>query len=318
MAKIREDIIIVENLIRIYKNSKVNSIALNDISFQVRSGEVFGILGPNGAGKTTLIKILSTMLLPTEGFVKLFETDISKYPEKIRPKINFVYGGEKGVYGRLTASEYIEYFSILYNVPSKEISSRKKMLLEKVGLQGAKEKKIHTFSKGMIERLHLARALINKPKIIFFDEPTVGLDPEGSRMLKKLIREIKEDGVTVILTTHHMQEADELCDRIAFINKGKIIDIDYPSQLKYKASQSIVRYDISIEIGKEELKEYIYEQYDVVKTEMLDGIMLLTVVLDKKDCIKKVKDNCLSMVYKELTLEDVYMTYLSDREENNR
>lgn len=242
-----DKIIEVKGVSRFYKQKEGSKYALEDISFDVKKGEVFGLLGPNGAGKTTTIKILTTLLLPSAGEARVLGYDVVSESHKIRDKINFVYGGEKGVYGRLTAKEYLHYFCTLYKIKNKEQAPLIKDLLDMVQLQEAENQKIYTFSKGMIQRLHIARCMINNPELLFLDEPTIGLDPLGAKLLRDLVKELASKGITIILTTHYMHEADELCDRIAFIKGGKISMIGDPDFIKrscnhlnlYEATMSI-------------------------------------------------------------------------------
>jgi ABC-2 type transport system ATP-binding protein len=229
-------VIEVKNLIREYKTknkgkTEINK-ALKGISFDVYEGEIFGLLGPNGAGKTTTIKVLTTLLTPTSGEVKIFEQDIIKDAEDIRPKINFMFGGEKGVYGRLTAWEYLKYFACLYKVPIHQQNTRIDELLRLVDLDDKRDHKIHTFSKGMVQRMHIARSLINNPKIIFLDEPTIGLDPVVAEKIRKIIENLSKNNITIILTTHYMKEADDLCDRIGIITEGEIKALGTPKSIK--------------------------------------------------------------------------------------
>ena len=234
-----EKVIEVKNLKREYittkgwlfrKKSKL--VAVDGIDFSVKEGEIFGLLGENGAGKTTTIKMLITLLAPTSGECRVLGFDTYKEANKIREDINFVFGGEMGVYRRLSARDNLLYFAGLYKIKGQEAKKRTDALLKLVELEDAADRLVETYSKGMIQRLQIARGLMNNPKIIFMDEPTVGLDPLGANMLRDIIRKLKADGKTVLLTTHYMQEADELCDRIAMINKGKIIAIDTPENLK--------------------------------------------------------------------------------------
>lgn len=232
-----EKIIEVKNLSREYELKKNNCkkekiLALNNISFNVYKGEIFGILGPNGAGKTTIIKILSTMLAPTSGYAKIFGYDTFLNDIKIRNRINFIFGGELGLYGRLTAYENMVYFANLYNVKSDEINKKVNELLNLVGITEFKNKRVEIFSKGMKQKLQIARGLINNPDVLFLDEPTIGLDPVASNNLKEIIKKLKSEEKTIILTTHYMAEADELCDRIAILNKGNILKLDTPDNLK--------------------------------------------------------------------------------------
>ena len=206
--------------------------AVDGISFKVEQGAIFGLLGQNGAGKTTTIKMLITLLAPTSGTCHVLGYDTLKQAKSIRPRINFIFGGEQGVYRRLSARDNLAYFSNLYHVPPKLAKARITDALELVGLTEKADVLCETYSKGMLQRLQIARGLVNDPEILFCDEPTVGLDPLGARMLRDALRVLKERGKTILLTTHYMQEADELCDTIAIINKGKIVAMDVPSELK--------------------------------------------------------------------------------------
>ena len=229
----------VNNLKRNYEGAlgmtkKKTIVALNGISFTVDEGEIFGLLGPNGAGKTTTIKILTTLLAPTSGEAKIFGYDCFGQEKFIREKINFIFGGERGLYWRLSAYENLQYFGDIYGVPGKVLKERIPKLIKLVNLEGRENEKVENFSKGMKQRLQIARGLINDPKILFLDEPTIGLDPIGAKDLRNIILKLKREGKTILLTTHYMQEADELCDRIAIIDNGIIMDIDTPEQLKIK------------------------------------------------------------------------------------
>jgi ABC-2 type transport system ATP-binding protein len=206
--------------------------AVDGISFSVERGEIFGLLGQNGAGKTTTIKMLITLLAPTSGVCKVLGCDTFGEEKKIRPRINFIFGGEMGVYRRLSARNNLKYFANLYHMSGAESDRRISRILELVGLSGDADLLAETYSKGMIQRLQIARGLINDPEILFMDEPTVGLDPVGARNLRGIIRELKAQGKTVLLTTHYMYEADELCDRIALISKGRLVALGTPEQLK--------------------------------------------------------------------------------------
>ncbi len=234
-----EHIIEVKDLKREYTTTKgwwfrkkENLVAVDGIDFSVKEGEIFGLLGENGAGKTTTIKMLITLLAPTSGECRVLGYDTYKDADKIRSEINFVFGGEMGVYRRLSARDNLLYFAGLYKIKGKEAKRITEELLKLVELEDAADRLVETYSKGMIQRLQIARGLVNNPKIVFMDEPTVGLDPMGANMLRDIIRKLKADGRTVLMTTHYMQEADDLCDHIAIMNKGKIIASDTPENLK--------------------------------------------------------------------------------------
>lgn len=257
-----ENIIEVKNLRRIYRLNKTTFEALKGISFNVKKGEVFGLLGPNGAGKTTTIKILSTLLAPTSGISKVMGYDTFGEEKKIRKHINFIFGGERSLYYRLTAYENLEYFSDLYKIPKKYQQKKILELLELVGLTSVKDKRVETFSKGMKQRLQISRALLNSPSIIFLDEPSIGLDPVGAKQLREIIKKMSELGVTIILTTHYLAEAQELCDRIAIINKGEIVAMDNILGLQKLLSAEKIN---KIKKNKEE-KLYMEQQQEIVIT----------------------------------------------------
>jgi len=208
--------------------------AVRGITFHVNKGELFGLLGPNGAGKTTTVKMLSTLLIPTSGSIHIFGQDILQHTRDIRKHIGFTFGGAHGLYGRLTAIENLRYFAELYALPPRETHNRITELLELVGLRDRGNDRVETYSSGMQQRLHLARVLLHDPELIFLDEPTVGIDPVGARELRSTIKLLKNQGKTILLTTHYMAEADELCDRLDIINHGQIIAMDSPSSLKSK------------------------------------------------------------------------------------
>lgn len=215
----------VKNLSRIFKNKNGDADveALKDISFSIEKGEIFGLLGPNGAGQSTTIKILSTMLLPTSGKVTISGFDVYKDERQIREKINFIFGGERSLYFRLSAQDNLFYFADLYKIPRKKQLEIVPSLLKLVGLENVAKRRVETFSKGMKQRLQIARALLNDPEIIFLDEPSIGLDPVGALELRNIIKDLAKKGKTILLTTHYMAEAEELCDRIAIINHGEIV-----------------------------------------------------------------------------------------------
>lgn len=223
-----------------WRRTSKSTIAVDKISFHVEKGELFGLLGPNGAGKTTTVKMLSTLLLPTSGSISIFGRDILQNTKEIRKHIGFTFGGARGLYGRLSAVDNLRYFAELYALPPEVTRRRISELLEIVGLEGRGSDRVETFSSGMQQRLHLARALLHDPELIFLDEPTVGIDPVGARELRATIKQLIGRGKTILLTTHYMAEADELCDRIAIIKKGHIIALDTPASLKKKISEDSV------------------------------------------------------------------------------
>ena len=207
-------------------NEVVETEALRGVDLDVATGEIFGLLGPNGAGKTTLTKILSTLLLPTSGRALVLGLDVEKETAKLRPRIGLVLGGERGLYNRVSARENLRYFADLYGVPLDRRDRRISEVLDRVGLTDAADRRVEEFSRGMKQKLHLARGILHEPEMLFLDEPTIGLDPKSARETRKLVRSLVADGVTIFLTTHYMFEAEELCQRIAVLSRGRIVARD--------------------------------------------------------------------------------------------
>lgn len=209
-------------------------VALEDVTLRVAPGEIFGLLGPNGAGKTTLIKILSTILLPTSGEARVLGYDVVTQPVQVRERIGMVSGGEVSGYGILTVRENLWLFSQLYGLPSRQVSGRIDELLRAFGLWEYRDTKMNRLSTGYRQRLNVARGFVSDPDVLFLDEPTLGLDVDVARAIRAFVRGWvgSRPGRTVLLTTHYMLEADELCDRVAVINQGRIVACDEPARLK--------------------------------------------------------------------------------------
>lgn len=229
----------VEGLTRVYistkgffKREKIQTLAVDHISFEVKQGELFGMLGPNGAGKTTTIKLLTTLLLPTEGQAFVMNYDVATDAQAVRRCISVIYGGERGLYPRLTARQNLQYAADLYNVEPTLAQDRINELLNLVGLQKRANERVENYSRGMKQRLHIARGLISDPQVLFLDEPTIGLDPEAAHDLRQMIKRLTGQGKTVFLTTHDLWEADQLCERIAILKHGKITALDTPRGLR--------------------------------------------------------------------------------------
>ncbi|MDQ1604362.1 MAG: type transport system ATP-binding protein [Actinomycetota bacterium] len=232
-------VIEVDDLTRSYRaasgiwrrSSKVIE-AVKGISFEVERGELFGLLGPNGAGKTTTIKMLITLLLPTGGHARVLGQDVVKDAREVRRRVGYVFGGDRGLYERLSGLDNLKYFAELYGVPRRDQGPRIGELLELVKLDGRERERVEGYSRGMRQRLHIARGLLHKPEVLFLDEPSIGIDPVGARELRQTVASLVEGGTTVLLTTHYMFEADELCDRIAVIAGGEIVARGTPAELK--------------------------------------------------------------------------------------
>ena len=208
------------------------TVAVDGISFEIQKGEIFGLLGPNGAGKTTTIKMLCTLLEPTSGTARVAGYDIVREPAKVRGSMGTVFSGERSLYWKLTGRENLEYFAALYNVEPSITALRVDSLLDKMGLTAKSNELVERYSTGMRQRLAIARALLANPPVLLLDEPTAGLDPQSARNLRDTVQALRDEGHTILLTTHYMAEADELCDRIAIIDHGRIIALDTPASLK--------------------------------------------------------------------------------------
>jgi len=224
-----EEIIKAEGLTKVFNK---HLTAVDHVNFTVKQGEIFGFLGPNGAGKTTTIRMLSTLTRPTEGTATVGNYDIVKDDDEVRKLIGLV--SEKIImYDRLTAKENLWFFGRLYNIPKEALNKRIDELLELVQLSDWKDSRVGTFSSGMRQRMNVIRALLNMPKVLFLDEPTLGLDPQSSVEIREFVRKINRGNkTTIILTTHMMVEADMLCDRIGIIDHGKIVALDTSANLK--------------------------------------------------------------------------------------
>lgn len=223
-------------------------VALEDVNIEVKPGELFGLLGPNGAGKTTLIKILTTLLAPTQGQAWVAGLDVEQEPEKIRPRINMVSGGESSGYGLLTVRENLWMFSQFYGLESGEANRRIKELLEVVGMGDRLNTKSSDLSTGLRQKMNIVRGFLTDPQVLFLDEPTLGLDVGAARDVRQFIRQwVDLDQTrTLLLTTHYMVEADELCDRVAIINNGKVLACDKPERLKQNLQgDAIFRLEVS-------------------------------------------------------------------------
>ncbi len=221
--------------------------AVDSIDLEVEPGEIFGVLGPNGAGKTTTLKMLSTLLEPTSGEARVLGIDVREHPREVRARLGGMLSGERSLYWKLTARENLEYFAALYHVPPRETRARIDRALAEVQLADRAEDYVERYSTGMRQRLALARALLPDPPLLILDEPTVGLDPQAARDLRARVRDLQGQGRTILLTTHYMEEADQLCDRVAIVDHGRIVALDTPAALKARYA------------GPERVEEVVHE-----------------------------------------------------------
>ncbi len=302
-------IIEVKNLVKVFNNE---IRAVDGINFKVEKGEIFGFLGPNGAGKTTTINMLCTLIRPTSGGATIYRYDIIKHPGEVRKHIGLVFQ-DTSLDDRLTARENLELHARLYGVPKSERRGRIDEVLELVELSDRANSIVRTFSGGMQRRLEIARGLIHYPKVLFLDEPTLGLDPQTRKHVWDYILKLKKEyKITIMMTTHYMEEADELCDRVAIIDHGKIIALDTQKKLKDSLGGDTIILDIpgeDVEKAKKVFK----------KAKIFDSQVLLSVKSagrDIKKVLEKAKKNKIEVVEANIrkpTLNDVFL-HLTGRE----
>ncbi|MGM0751561.1 MAG: ATP-binding cassette domain-containing protein [Bacillota bacterium] len=242
----------VHEVTKQFKDKKKYVTALKHVSFSVEKGEVVGLLGENGAGKTTLLRTIATLLTPTEGYVQVAGYDTVKNPNEIKTKIGVLFGGETGLYDRLTARENLQYFALLYGLSKHETKVRIDDLARMFGMRDYLDRKVSDFSKGMRQKVAIARTLIHNPDIILFDEPTTGLDITSSNVFRQLVHQLKREGKTIVFSSHIMEEVSLLCDKVAMMHKGELVyqgDIEHLYQteksrdLNYIFMSKLVRGD---------------------------------------------------------------------------
>jgi ABC-2 type transport system ATP-binding protein len=252
-------------------------VAVKGIDLRVERGEIFGVLGPNGAGKTTTLRMLATLLEPTSGDVRILGIDVKTHPREVRANLGAMLSGERSLYWKLTARENLEYFAALYHVPPKEATARIESALVAVKLADRADDYVERYSTGMRQRLALARALLPDPPLVILDEPTVGLDPQSARDLRDRVRELKRQGRTVLLTTHYMEEADQLCDRIAIIDHGVIVALDTPAALKRRIrAGEVVTLEIALTGDDAALLARLGNAASIARSERHNGTLAVT------------------------------------------
>lgn len=290
------------NLVKKYGNLT----AVDNLTLDISENEVFGLLGSNGAGKTTTIHMLATLLKPTSGTATVNGYDITNQPAKVRASIGIVFQAPSSD-DMLTGYENLHLHAMLYSVPRHTRKQRIEEVLELVGLTERKHDQVKTYSGGMRRRLEIARGLLHKPKVMFLDEPTLGLDPASRESMWKYVRRlVEEEKVTIILTTHYMEEADMLCDRIAIIDKGRIVALDTPAKLKAGLGGDIVRI---------KTKKFMQQDIDKIrqfsfvhKLEQSDGFLVLSVDNAKRDLPVLLKNvEAESAEFTSPTLNDVFI-----------
>jgi len=306
----------------ILPKEKKEVVALNHVNLRVKKGEIFGLLGPNGAGKTTLIKILSTLILPDEGEAYVDGYDVIREAGKVRSRIGLMTGGERSIYWKLTARENLLFFAKLYKLDKKAAEKRVNELLELMDLKERADDKVEDYSSGMKMKVILAKALIHDPPILLLDEPTLGLDPNFAREIRKFIKEElnEKEGKTIFLTTHYMEEADMLCDRIALIDRGEIIRIGTPEELKREIStRNVLVLETLDEPPTKELEAMSYIEQVIIS--LSDGRYEIKIYAKNSveaarevlNVLNNVEVRVVSFKVEEPTLEDVFIKYTGRR-----
>jgi len=320
----------VSDLRREFKTKGSPVVALDGVSLKVGEGEIFGVLGPNGAGKTTMIRILSTLLLPTGGWAKVMGYDVEHEPEKVRRVINMASGAEKAGYDFISAKKNLWFFSQLYGIPSQTAEKRIMELSEMLGLTKYLDRKFYALSTGYRQRATIARAFVNEPKVVFLDEPTIGLDVMTARSIRKFLQEqARRSNRTIILASHNMAEVEAICDRVAIIDKGKIIAAGTPEDLTRSLGAPALVMEVSPpQSGFEMLSRVEGVKGFTSSTEEERGLSTVELVVESdaaaraaEDAVKKEGLKVVASWRKQATLEEVFVALVGrgfkEREEQD-
>jgi ABC-2 type transport system ATP-binding protein len=299
------------------KGEQKELVALQDVNLQVKPGELFGLLGPNGAGKTTLIKILTTLLSASSGWARVAGIDVSRNPDAVRQRINMVSGGESSGYGLLTVRENLWMFAQFYGIPTAEANQRIKTLLKIMGLSDRANNRSSQLSTGLRQKMNIIRGFLTDPEVLFLDEPTLGLDVGAARDVRSFVRDWMNDDPhrTILLTTHYLVEAEELCDRVAIINKGRVLACDTPAALKQNLQKESI-FEIHLDNSRP-LDTQAFDEIDCVNSVHLqpeDNHTLMEVYLEEEAAVAQViarlterSVRILSLQKREPSLEDVFV-----------
>ncbi|SNQ59119.1 ATP-binding cassette domain-containing protein [Candidatus Methanoperedens nitratireducens] len=308
----RDKIIQIKSLDKTFQNRRTIT-AVKDVSFDVINGEIFGLLGPNGAGKTTLIRMLTTLIKPTSGTAIIAGYDIKKEQEQIRNLIG-VCPQNSTIDNQLTAWENLDFYAKLFNMPDDEREEGIRQALKIASLVDRANTPVYTFSGGMRRKLEIARAFIHKPLILFLDEPTIALDPESRRAVWQQIITLNSEGVTIILTTHYMDEAEKLCNRVAFINGGKLVALDSPDNLK-KSLPTGDLIDVVVDRTEAPLISELKNIENIIEVKINENKLQVSVKNGKSalpqivNIIERYKIKIESISMRSPSLEDVFIHY---------
>ena len=310
------------NLSRTYSSRNVmgrrrDFVALQSLNLEIPKGAIFGLLGPNGAGKTTTVRILSTLLTPTSGTARVLGFDVETQAKQVRRNTGFILGGERGLYGRITGEQNMRFFAALNHINPGEAKRRTAQLLDRVGLTEHAGTPVENYSRGMKQRLHIARGLLTDPPVLFMDEPTIGIDPIGAQELRNYVPELAGEGKTILLTTHYMAEADMLCDTIAIIDRGELAAVGTPGEIKRRFSRLGI-IEVTVNRPREQLAADILaiEAVERVESAAEGPFQKLTISItfgaDLRDTIVDAigAENIESVVSRDPTLEEAYINIL--------
>jgi ABC-2 type transport system ATP-binding protein len=316
--------VVIEHLVKVYtvrqrkglfRSHKVDVHALTDISFEVAEKEIFGLLGPNGAGKTTLIKILTTLLLPTAGKVYVNGYDVTKEENRVRASVGCMLMGERGLYWKLTGRENLEYFAALYHMPPKKRKERAAEILHLLHLEEIADRTVETYSSGQKMKLAFGKALIQDAPLLVLDEPTNTLDVPSASELRAIVRQLNQEGKTILYTTHIMAEAEALCQRVAIIDQGKLLALGTPAELKESLRSARVVHIEGVISAQAVDQVRLLPAVSQATRSSTNGATVLTVVSNATDNILPDLINILikngatiqKVIPQEPTLEDVFI-----------
>jgi ABC-2 type transport system ATP-binding protein len=303
----------------VFRRRVVEVEAVCGVSFAVAEGELYGLLGPNGAGKTTTIKMLITLLLPTAGTARVLGHDVVSGAARVRASIGYVFGGDRGLYDRLSALDNLRYFAELYGVEPREQRRRISTVLDMVGLADRSRERVEGYSRGMRQRLHIARGLLHDPPVLFLDEPTIGVDPVAARDLRTAVAALTDAGKTVLLTTHYMVEADVLCDRIGVIANGRLLAEGAPAELKARVADRTVVEIEAYGAGEDTIEKLRRvpgvtavslderDQAQLIRVQSATGLELTQTLLARLDGVRVGR-----VAAREPTLEDAYIDVVTE------